>query len=130
MGYQHLFHRVEVIRNVPGVETSWDEWASAFQIRNYCNDDPLLDWLDMYGQEAGFHPDTELPGYDECFDFLQFILHKGREFGQAVIDYLTSHFDLVRIADDPLTCVARGTAIYLEHLEEWQGTLESDFDAA
>ncbi|MCC7145542.1 MAG: rod shape-determining protein [Phycisphaeraceae bacterium] len=35
----------------------------------------------------------------------------------------------VRIADDPLTCVARGTAIYLEHLEEWKKTMESDLDA-
>jgi rod shape-determining protein MreB len=35
----------------------------------------------------------------------------------------------VRIADDPLTCVARGTAIYLEHLEEWKKTMESDMDA-
>lgn len=34
----------------------------------------------------------------------------------------------VRIADDPLTCVARGTAIYLEHLEDWKSTMESDMD--
>ena len=34
----------------------------------------------------------------------------------------------VRIADDPLTCVARGTAIYLEHIEEWKSTLENDMD--
>lgn len=33
-----------------------------------------------------------------------------------------------RIAEDPLTCVARGTAIYLEHLEEWKGTMESEID--
>ena len=33
-----------------------------------------------------------------------------------------------RIAEDPLTCVARGTAIYLEHLEEWKQTMESDMD--
>ena len=31
-----------------------------------------------------------------------------------------------RVAEDPLTCVARGTAIYLEHLEEWKHTLEND----
>ncbi|MBX3364128.1 MAG: rod shape-determining protein [Phycisphaeraceae bacterium] len=31
-----------------------------------------------------------------------------------------------RLADDPLTCVARGTAIYLEHIEEWKLTLDSD----
>ena len=32
-----------------------------------------------------------------------------------------------RIAEDPLTCVARGTAIYLEHLEDWKDTMESGF---
>ncbi len=31
-----------------------------------------------------------------------------------------------RLADDPITCVARGTAIYLEHIEEWKSTLEND----
>ncbi len=34
----------------------------------------------------------------------------------------------VRIADDPLTCVARGTAVYLENLELWKETMESDQD--
>ena len=32
----------------------------------------------------------------------------------------------VRLVDDPITCVARGTAMYLEHLGEWKSTLESD----
>ncbi len=35
----------------------------------------------------------------------------------------------VRIADDPLTCVARGTATYLENIEDWKGTLENDMEA-
>ncbi|HWB54950.1 MAG TPA: rod shape-determining protein [Tepidisphaeraceae bacterium] len=34
----------------------------------------------------------------------------------------------VRLAEDPLTCVARGTSVYLEHLEQWKDTLESDAD--
>ncbi len=34
----------------------------------------------------------------------------------------------VRVADDPLTCVARGTSIYLENLEDWKATMESDVD--
>jgi len=33
-----------------------------------------------------------------------------------------------RLADDPLTCVARGTAVYLENLELWKETMESDQD--
>ena len=34
----------------------------------------------------------------------------------------------VRLAEDPLTCVARGTAVYLENLELWKDTMESDRD--
>ena len=34
----------------------------------------------------------------------------------------------VRVAADPLTCVARGTSMYLENLEQWKATLESDAD--
>ena len=34
----------------------------------------------------------------------------------------------VRVADDPLTCVARGTAVYLENLERFKDAMESDED--
>jgi len=34
----------------------------------------------------------------------------------------------VKLAEDPLTCVARGTAVYLENLELWKDTMESDQD--
>ena len=34
----------------------------------------------------------------------------------------------VKIVDDPLTCVARGTAEYLDHLDEWHATIDSDED--
>jgi rod shape-determining protein MreB len=30
----------------------------------------------------------------------------------------------VRAADDPITCVARGTGIFLDHLDRWRGTIE------
>jgi len=34
----------------------------------------------------------------------------------------------VRVADDPLKCVAEGTAIFLENIEVWKHTLESNLD--
>ena len=34
----------------------------------------------------------------------------------------------VTIATDPLTCVAKGTSIYLDNLELWKAVLESDMD--
>ncbi|MFN0133731.1 MAG: rod shape-determining protein [Phycisphaerales bacterium] len=36
----------------------------------------------------------------------------------------------VKLAEDPLTCVARGTAIYLENIEEWKSTLENDMTSS
>jgi len=34
----------------------------------------------------------------------------------------------VRVADDPLSCVAAGTAVFLENLEVWKDTIESSQD--
>jgi len=34
----------------------------------------------------------------------------------------------VRLVDDPLTCVARGTSECLDHLDQWRATFESDED--
>jgi rod shape-determining protein MreB len=34
----------------------------------------------------------------------------------------------VNVVEDALSCVARGTAIYLENLAMWKDTLESDVD--
>jgi len=33
-----------------------------------------------------------------------------------------------KLAEDPLTCVARGTSVYLDNLELWKDTMESDRD--
>ncbi|RIK69396.1 MAG: rod shape-determining protein [Planctomycetota bacterium] len=32
----------------------------------------------------------------------------------------------VKVVDDPLSCVARGTAVYLENLQDWRRTMETD----
>ena len=34
----------------------------------------------------------------------------------------------VTIADDPLTCVARGTSLFLDNFEQWKATIESSMD--
>jgi len=34
----------------------------------------------------------------------------------------------VRVADDPMTCVARGTGIFLDHLDQWSGTIDISDD--
>ncbi len=46
------------------------------------------------------------------------------------LDEVTSKATGLRcmLVDDPLSCVARGTSVYLENLAEWKDTMESDED--
>src|SRR5205814_2206363 len=50
----------------------------------------------------------------------------GDDFDEAIVSHMTG-LD-TRLAEDPLTCVARGTSVYLENLELWKDTMESDED--
>src|SRR5680860_746087 len=66
------------------------DWVSASRTRNHCIDDPLLDWLAMFGAARGFVPDDERPGFDERTDFSRFIMRQGQRFEEAVFLHLAS----------------------------------------
>jgi len=63
----------------------WADWVSASATRAYCKSDPLIDWLNLYGEDAGFVRDDHLAGYDVRTDFLAFILRQGQLFEAAVL---------------------------------------------
>lgn len=65
-------------------------WIAATWTRNFMVSDPLLDWLDLYGEEKGFKKDKEYEGYDERMDFSLFIRDKGVSFENAVIKHFSS----------------------------------------
>ena len=68
----------------PSSRSDWEQWVSASKTRNHILDDPLLDWLDRYGESKGFARDV----VDERTDFTKFIMRKGIEFEQAVVEHL------------------------------------------
>jgi hypothetical protein len=72
-------------------------WVSATATRAYCKNDPLLDWLNLYGEASGFARDDHVPGFDSRTDFLTFILRQGQLFEQAVVRYLSETVAPVRI---------------------------------
>src|SRR5713226_885174 len=104
---------------VPSNPQDWQEWVSATDTRNFLLQDPLLDWLDLYGQVKGFQRDTDLPGYDPRTDFTKFIFQKTGEFEATVIAHLKTLTTLTTIAFSP------ADARKLEKVQETFAAMES-----
>lgn len=62
-------------------------------------DDPLIDWLELYGQSNGFIPDTRLDGYLSHCDFRKHIFRNGKEFEIAVIKRLQDLIPFEQVAN-------------------------------
>ncbi len=69
---------------VPETAEEWDQWVSASRTRNHVLDNPLVDWLDRWGEEHGYEPDP----VEEDTDFLTFLFAKGNAFEAAVVEHL------------------------------------------
>ena len=78
MGIEALTHSDDGRPVGPREDADWSNWVSASRTRNYVINDPLLDWLELWGDEHGFVRDTELPSYDPRCDFTEFIFRQGR----------------------------------------------------
>jgi hypothetical protein len=59
--------------------------------------DPLLDWLELYGEAHGFVRDHDLRGYDPRTDFGRFVMEKGRDFEASVLRLLRKRCEIVPV---------------------------------
>ena len=100
MSENAITHKDDGSLCVPGDASTWEAWVSASRVRNYCVQDPILDWLSRFGEAKGFIPDDKQPGYDPKTDFIKFIFAKGREFEVVVVRYLNSNAQLKVVAAD------------------------------
>src|SRR6266850_1044053 len=85
----------------PQSDGDWAGWVSATDTRNFSIQDPLLDWLELYGKYRGFHLDDDLPGYDERTDFIKFLFRKAAEFEAAVVHYIGNSTKVITISSSP-----------------------------
>lgn len=109
MGLRAAFERDDGTPNVPGIDTPWEDWIAASKTRNYCSDDPLIDWLDLYGEASGFVRDERGPGFDARTDFREFIFRKGLEFERAVMAHLAQRFQVVTVCQERGAVRERGS---------------------
>lgn len=59
------------------------DWMPATQVRSFILNDPAVVWLEYYGKQHGFQPDTS------PYDFTNFIFEKGRQLEQKWIREIT-----------------------------------------
>jgi len=85
----------------PRTDAEWDEWVATGSIRHWCDADPLLDWLDRYGDDRGFVRDDRLQTYDARFDLFRLIGERGHRFEDLVRDRLATRHAVRRIGDLP-----------------------------
>ena len=89
-------------------------WISASKLYNYINDDPLLDWLNLFGKKKGYKTDEEINYEESCklnntesfeefqkkyyeFDFMKYILEKGKQYEEYVFKTLKEKYGNVII---------------------------------
>ena len=101
MGIEALTKTSDGRTVIPSTEEEWRDWVSASATWKYVMKDPLLDWLDLYGEANGFQRDDALPSYDPRTNFSTFIMEKGRRFEEAVVEYLRGMIPIVTVSDGP-----------------------------
>ena len=60
--------------------------------------DPLSDWLQLYGKSRGYIPRPEMGHYTKDLDFVGFILEKGREFEAGILRLLQEQYEVTTVA--------------------------------
>ena len=101
MGINSLTHRDDGSRVAVPVSTDdWQQWVSAGRTRNWMLEDPLIDWLQLYGKSRDYLLKQELAGYDKDLDFLEFIFDKGREFEAGILRLFQDQFVVATVAQD------------------------------
>lgn len=98
MGIDALIHNDAGELCAPATAADWREWISASALRNFMLEDPLIDWLDEYGEERGYVRKQDAPDYDARLDFGRFIMNKGQEFQAAIIALLKERIEICEIA--------------------------------
>ena len=101
MGIDALTHRDDGTKvDVPVSEENWQQWVSPGRTRNWMLDDPLIDWLQLYGRSRDYIPKQELASYNKALDFVEFIFSKGNEFEAGILRLLQEQHEVATIAAD------------------------------
>lgn len=86
--------------NLLNNRSDFKEWVSASKTRNYLIQDPILDYLELYGKTKNYKKDYEREYFNESLCFCKYIMEKGIEFEEKIIVLLKEIFngDFIQIS--------------------------------
>ena len=100
MSIEAITHRDDgTTIDIPHSFKDWEVWVSAGRTRNWMMQDPLLDWLQLYGKSHDYLPKEGLEGYNEDLDFIKFIFERGNEFEAGILRLLQRDHEVATIAN-------------------------------
>ena len=82
----------------PVSEHDWQAWVSIWDTRNWMLGDPLIDWLDLYGNKLGTVSKEEAGDYNADLDFGKFAAEKAGGFRAGIRRLLAQDHEAVTIA--------------------------------
>ena len=60
--------------------------------------DPLLDWLQLYGESRDYIPKEASDDYNEDLDFIKFIFERGHQFEAGILRLFKEKYEVATIA--------------------------------
>ena len=80
--------------NAPEERASKNPSFSATKFRNYFMGDPIIDYLNVYGESFGFQKDHKSEN-----SYMEHILHRGQEFEKYIMRHLSPKFSKMNFVD-------------------------------
>lgn len=77
------------------------DWLSASATHNWVIGDPIGDYLNEYGRQAGFEADHDMIGYDKRFDYVSFVIRQSWAFERRVVEWLSARHPVRVIVTNP-----------------------------
>ncbi len=99
---------------------------SATKLRNYFINDPILDWLKLYGEQKGYKKDSSENSYFE------FNMNRGNDFEKIIIESMKNqYFTFVNVGENYSEFCQEGIDETIKHMKEgkhiiYQGYLANE----
>ena len=99
MGIEALTRRDDGSKvKVPMSKDDWQQWVSAGRTRNWMMNDPLIDWLQLYGKSRDYIPKQDMENYNKALDFVEFIFGQGRAFETGLLQLIQQRYQVATVA--------------------------------